>query len=103
MFSEKFSFTLLKENNLARLGTINTHRGKIETPTFMPVGTQATVKSVFIEDLVKTGTQIILSNTYHLMIRPGVQRIKRLGGLHEFMNCNLPILTDSGGFQFMSL
>tara|TARA_B100001123_G_scaffold445416_1_gene596952 strand:+ start:681 stop:1793 length:1113 start_codon:yes stop_codon:yes gene_type:complete len=103
MFSEKFSFTLLKENNLARLGTINTHRGKIETPTFMPVGTQATVKSVFIEDLVKTGTQIILSNTYHLMIRPGVQRIKRLGGLHEFMNCNLPILTDSGGFQIMSL
>jgi queuine tRNA-ribosyltransferase len=69
----------------------------------MPVGTQATVKSVFIEDLISAGTQIILSNTYHLMIRPGVERIKRIGGLHKFMNCKLPILTDSGGFQIMSL
>ena len=69
----------------------------------MPVGTQATVKSVFIDDLILTGTQIILSNTYHLMIRPGIERIKRAGGLHNFMNCKLPILTDSGGFQIMSL
>ena len=103
MFSEKFCFTLLKEDHLARLGKINTHRGQIDTPAFMPVGTQATVKSVFLDDLVMTGSQIILSNTYHLMIRPGVERIKRAGGLHKFMNCNLPILTDSGGFQIMSL
>ena len=103
MSSEKFSFKILKENNLARLGKISTHRGTIDTPTFMPVGTLATVKSVFIDDLMLTGAQIILSNTYHLMIRPGVERIKRMGGLHEFMNCKLPILTDSGGFQIMSL
>ena len=69
----------------------------------MPVGTQATVKATFIDDLIKAGSQIILSNTYHLMIRPGVERIKRVGGLHNFMNCSLPILTDSGGFQVMSL
>ena len=69
----------------------------------MPVGTQATVKACTIDDIKKTGSQIILGNTYHLMIRPGVERIKRVGGLHQFMNCNLPILTDSGGFQVMSL
>jgi len=103
MLSEKFSFTLLKEQQQTRLGKINTHRGIIDTPTFMPVGTQGTVKSVFIDDLISLGTQIILSNTYHLMIRPGIERIKRVGGLHEFMNCKLPILTDSGGFQIMSL
>ena len=103
MLSDKFSFKLLKETGSARLGKINTHRGNIDTPAFMPVGTQATVKSVFIEDLMATGSQIILSNTYHLMIRPGVDRIKRVGGLHNFMKCKLPILTDSGGFQIMSL
>ena len=103
MSSEKFSFNLLKEDHLARLGKINTYRGLIDTPAFMPVGTQGTVKSVFIDDLISLGTQIIVSNTYHLMIRPGIQRIKRVGGLHEFMNCRLPILTDSGGFQIMSL
>ena len=103
MTSEKFSFTLLKEDHLARLGKINTCRGLIDTPTFMPVGTQGTIKSVFTEDLMSSGTQIILSNTYHLMIRPGTERIKRVGGLHNFMNCRLPILTDSGGFQIMSL
>jgi queuine tRNA-ribosyltransferase len=69
----------------------------------MPVGTQATIKAAFIDDIISTGSQIILSNTYHLMIRPGVSRIKRVGGLHNFMNCKLPILTDSGGFQIMSL
>jgi queuine tRNA-ribosyltransferase len=103
MLKEKFSFNLLKVDGSARLGKINTHRGVIDTPAFMPVGTQGTVKSTFIEDVVSTGSQIILSNTYHLMIRPGVDRIKRVGGLHEFMNCNIPILTDSGGFQIMSL
>ena len=103
MSREKFSFNLLKEDVSARLGRINTPRGKIDTPTFMTVGTQATIKSAFIEDVILSGAQIILSNTYHLMIRPGVERIKRIGGLHQFMNCELPILTDSGGFQIMSL
>jgi queuine tRNA-ribosyltransferase len=103
MHKEKFSFNLLKEDGAARVGKINTHRGEIDTPVFMPVGTQATIKSAFIEDVISTGSQIILSNTYHLMIRPGTKRIKRVGGLHEFMNCKLPILTDSGGFQIMSL
>ena len=77
--------------------------GNIQTPLFMPVGTQATIKACTIDDIKKTGSEIILSNTYHLMIRPGVERIKRAGGLHTFMNCDLPILTDSGGFQVMSL
>tara|TARA_B110000438_G_C15770000_1_gene631424 strand:- start:117 stop:1229 length:1113 start_codon:yes stop_codon:yes gene_type:complete len=103
MLNRKFSFKVLKEDGLSRLGKINTHRGVIDTPAFMTVGTQGTIKSAFIEDVASTGAQIILSNTYHLMIRPGVKRIKRVGGLHEFMNCNLPILTDSGGFQIMSL
>jgi len=103
MSKNKISFSLLKKNGSARLGKIITSRGEIDTPTFMTVGTQGTIKSVFIEDAIKAGAQIILSNTYHLMIRPGVSRIKRVGGLHEFMNCNLPILTDSGGFQIMSL
>ena len=103
MSSEKFSFHLSNENHSARLGVISTYRGSIDTPTFMPVGTQGTVKSIFLDDLISCGTEIILSNTYHLMIRPGVDRIKRVGGLHKFMNCRLPILTDSGGFQIMSL
>ena len=103
MTKEKFSFKLLKESVSARVGKINTHRGIIDTPTFMTVGTQATIKSAFIEDVIFAGAQIILSNTYHLMLRPGVDRIKRIGGLHQFMNCELPILTDSGGFQIMSL
>ncbi len=103
MPKENFSFNLLNEDGHSRLGKIFTHRGIIDTPAFMPVGTQATVKSTFIEDVALTGAQIILSNTYHLMIRPGTERIKRVGGLHNFMNCNMPILTDSGGFQIMSL
>merc|ERR1711991_1239126 len=77
--------------------------GNILTPAFMPVGTQATVKACTINDILKTGSEIILSNTYHLMIRPGVERIIDAGGLHNFMNCKIPILTDSGGFQVMSL
>ena len=100
---KKFEFEILKKNKFARLGLIKTHRGNIDTPTFMPVGTQATVKACTINDIKKTGSQIILSNTYHLMIRPGMERISNAGGLHEFMNCDLPILTDSGGFQVMSL
>ncbi len=98
-----FTFNVLKTDNYARTGLIETHRGNIQTPAFMPVGTQATVKACKIDDIKKTGSEIILGNTYHLMIRPGVDRIKRVGGLHEFMNCDLPILTDSGGFQVMSL
>ena len=103
MVSKNFTFKVLDTDNYARLGIIKTHRGKISTPAFMPVGTQATVKACKIEDIKKTGSEIILSNTYHLMIRPGVERIQRVGGLHQFMNCDLPILTDSGGFQVMSL
>ena len=103
MALKDFAFKLLKKDNYARLGTIQTHRGNIKTPTFMPVGTQATVKACTIDDVKKTGSEIILANTYHLMIRPGVDRIKDSGGLHAFMNCDLPILTDSGGFQVMSL
>ena len=103
MALKDFAFKLLKKDKSARLGIIETHRGNISTPAFMPVGTQATVKACTIDDIKKTGSQIILSNTYHLMIRPGVERIISAGGLHQFMNCDLPILTDSGGFQVMSL
>ena len=103
MSLKKFSFKVISKERYARTGIINTHRGKIHTPAFMPVGTQATVKACTIDDIKKTGSEIILSNTYHLMIRPGVERIQTAGGLHNFMNCDLPILTDSGGFQVMSL
>ena len=103
MALKNFAFKILKTDNFARSGIIETHRGKINTPAFMPVGTQATVKACTIDDIKKTGSEIILSNTYHLMIRPGLERIQHAGGLHQFMNCDLPILTDSGGFQVMSL
>ena len=103
MALKNFAFNVLKRDKFARCGLIETHRGNIHTPAFMPVGTQATVKACTIDDIKKTGSEIILSNTYHLMIRPGVKRIQSAGGLHDFMNCNLPILTDSGGFQVMSL
>jgi queuine tRNA-ribosyltransferase len=103
MALKKFAFKVLKNDKYARTGVIETHRGNINTPAFMPVGTQATVKACTIDDIKKTGSEIILGNTYHLMIRPGVERIQNNGGLHEFMNCDLPILTDSGGFQVMSL
>ncbi|MEM6603276.1 MAG: tRNA guanosine(34) transglycosylase Tgt [Pseudomonadota bacterium] len=98
-----FHFKLHKKNNNARLGTVYTPRGNIETPAFMPVGTAATVKAIFPEDVRKTGADILLGNTYHLMLRPTAERIARLGGLHKFMNWDGPILTDSGGFQVMSL
>ena len=103
MAFKNFAFKVFTNDKFARCGLIETHRGNIHTPTFMPVGTQATVKACTIEDIKKTGSEIILSNTYHLMIRPGVERIQSVGGLHNFMNCDLPILTDSGGFQVMSL
>ena len=103
MSLKKFSFNVSKKCEFARTGLIETHRGNIQTPAFMPVGTQGTVKATFIDDIIKTGSEIILSNTYHLMLRPGVDRIISAGGLHKFMNCKLPILTDSGGFQVMSL
>ncbi len=103
MSLKKFSFDVLQEENNSRLGKIETHRGTINTPAFMPVGTQATIKGAFIDDIINTGSDIILCNTYHLMIRPGAERVELAGGLHDFMNCKLPILTDSGGFQVMSL
>jgi len=103
MTLKKFNFNVHCSENFARVGLINTHRGDINTPAFMPVGTQATIKGAFLKDIIEAGSEIILSNTYHLMIRPGVDRIKSVGGLHDFMNCKLPILTDSGGFQVMSL
>ena len=98
-----YKFNVKAIDKSARLGLIQTIRGNIDTPAFMPVGTQATVKATFIDDIINTGSQIILGNTYHLMLRPGLERIKSAGGLHKFMNCSLPILTDSGGFQVMSL
>ena len=103
MSKENFSFELISQNKKARLGKINTARGTIDTPAFMPVGTLATVKGIFVDDLINTGTQIILGNTYHLMIRPGVEIIEKFNGIHSFMNWKKPILTDSGGFQIMSL
>src|SRR3954471_3897503 len=86
-----------------RTGKITTAHGEIDTPAFMPVGTAATVKAMLPESVASTGAQIILGNTYHLMLRPGAERVAALGGLHRFMNWNAPILTDSGGYQVMSL
>ncbi|MBC7143877.1 MAG: tRNA guanosine(34) transglycosylase Tgt [Thioclava marina] len=99
----KFNFTLKATDGRARTGTISTPRGEIQTPAFMPVGTAATVKAMMPESVAATGADILLGNTYHLMLRPGAERIARLGGLHKFMNWDKPILTDSGGFQVMSL
>ena len=99
----KFSFDLLATDGKARRGVIHTTRGEIRTPAFMPVGTAATVKAMMPESVAATGADILLGNTYHLMLRPTAERIDRLGGLHKFMNWDKPILTDSGGFQVMSL
>jgi queuine tRNA-ribosyltransferase len=101
--SERFSFSLKAQDGAARLGEIATPRGIVRTPAFMPVGTGATVKAMFPEDVKASGADIILANTYHLMLRPGAERIARLGGLHKFMHWGGPILTDSGGYQVMSL
>jgi queuine tRNA-ribosyltransferase len=99
----QFSFELTAQDANARLGLISTSRGVIDTPAFMPVGTLGTVKGLFTDDLIETGSQIILGNTYHLMLRPGTEILDQFGGLHNFMNWQKPILTDSGGFQIMSL
>ena len=103
MNEQEFSFELISQDEEARLGKIYTSRGVVDTPAFMPVGTLGTVKGVFTEDLLSTGSQIILGNTYHLMIRPGTNTLDLFGGLHKYMNWPKPILTDSGGFQIMSL
>jgi queuine tRNA-ribosyltransferase len=99
----RFSFDLNATDGKARTGVIHTPRGDIRTPAFMPVGTAATVKAMMPESVAATGADILLGNTYHLMLRPTAERIDRLGGLHKFMNWDKPILTDSGGFQVMSL
>ncbi|WP_298932173.1 tRNA guanosine(34) transglycosylase Tgt [uncultured Ruegeria sp.] len=101
--TQRFSFELKATDGKARNGVIKTPRGDVRTPAFMPVGTAATVKAMMPESVRATGADILLGNTYHLMLRPTAERIDRLGGLHKFMNWDRPILTDSGGFQVMSL
>lgn len=101
--TSRFGFQLLAQDGAARRGEIHTPRGIIRTPAFMPVGTTATVKGVYPDQVKQAGADVILGNTYHLMLRPGAERVARLGGLHDFMRWDGPILTDSGGFQVMSL
>ncbi len=103
MSAPRFQFSIAATDGKARTGTIRMRRGEIRTPAFMPVGTAATVKAMKPETVRATGADILLGNTYHLMLRPGAERVARLGGLHRFMNWNRPILTDSGGYQVMSL
>jgi len=98
-----FPFEISAADGTARTGVLKTSRGDIRTPAFMPVGTAATVKALTVDQVAETGADIILGNTYHLMLRPGAERVARLGGLHRFMRREKPILTDSGGFQVMSL
>ena len=99
----EFGFSLLATDGAARRGRLTTAHGEIDTPAFMPVGTAATVKGMTSEAVARTGAQILLGNTYHLMLRPGAETVAKLGGLHRFMDWEKPILTDSGGFQVMSL
>ena len=101
--TDAFSFRLIATDGAARRGEIATPHGAEQTPAFMPVGTQATVKGLTPETVRDTGAEILLGNTYHLMLRPGAERIAALGGLHKFMGWPHPILTDSGGYQVMSL
>jgi queuine tRNA-ribosyltransferase len=101
--TKSISFAVKARDGAARTGAITTPRGIVRTPAFMPVGTGATVKAMFPEDVAASGADIILANTYHLMLRPGAERIAKLGGLHKFMHWPGPILTDSGGYQVMSL
>ena len=103
MSIKEFSFELITQDGKARLGKISTPKGEIDTPAFMPVGTQGTVKGIFTNDILQTNTQIILGNTYHLLLRPGIEILNKFNGLHNFMNWQKPILTDSGGYQIMSL
>lgn len=100
---DRIAFHIAARDGAARTGALRTPRGEIRTPAFMPVGTAATVKAMLPESVRATGADILLGNTYHLMLRPGAERVARLGGLHRFMNWDRPILTDSGGFQVMSL
>jgi queuine tRNA-ribosyltransferase len=99
----RFTYEIAAQDGVARTGTISMERGEIRTPAFMPVGTAATVKAMRPEEVRASGADIILGNTYHLMLRPGAERVARLGGLHRFMGWERPILTDSGGYQVMSL
>ena len=101
--TDAYHFEIAGVDGDARTGAISTPRGTIRTPAFMPVGTAATVKAMHPERVRDLGADVVLANTYHLMLRPGAERIAALGGLHEFMNWPWPILTDSGGFQVMSL
>src|SRR5664279_2410716 len=103
LVTKAFHFEVTGCDGDARTGQIATHRGVIRTPAFMPVGTAATVKAMHPERVKALSADVVLANTYHLMLRPGAERIAALGGLHEFMNWPWPILTDSGGFQVMSL
>lgn len=103
MTTPEFDLEIVATDEAARLGRLTTSHGIIDTPAFMPVGTAATVKGMFPETVASTGAQIILANTYHLMLRPGAERIAKLGGVRKFMNWPGPLLTDSGGFQVMSL
>jgi queuine tRNA-ribosyltransferase len=100
---QEFGFSLHTKQGAARLGTVHTGRGDIRTPAFMPVGTVGTVKGLYLDQVKETGADIILGNTYHLMLRPGAEQVAKLGGLHKFIGWDGPILTDSGGFQIMSL
>ena len=101
--ADAFSFRAIATDGAARLGEITTPHGLVRTPALLPVGTQATIKGVLPDEVRRTGADIVLANTYHLMLRPGAERIAALGGLQKFMNWPGPILTDSGGFQVMSL
>jgi queuine tRNA-ribosyltransferase len=101
--TREFGFTLHKTDGFARRGTVHTGRGDIRTPAFMPVGTVGTVKGLYLNQVKETGADVILGNTYHLMLRPGAEQVAALGGLHKFIGWEGPILTDSGGFQIMSL
>ena len=103
MTAENFTFTVSRTDGTARTGDIRMPRGVIRTPAFMPVGTAGTVKAMYPDQVKALGADVVLGNTYHLMLRPGAERMARLGGLHKFMNWPYPILTDSGGFQVMSL
>ena len=98
-----FTFIVSATDGAARSGIISTSRGEIRTPAFMTVGTAGTVKAMLPESVRETGADIVLANTYHLMLRPGAERVAKLGGLHKMMNWARPIITDSGGFQVMSL
>lgn len=103
MSTKDFQFEIFSRDGLARRGEISMPRGRVQTPAFMPVGTAGTVKAMYMDQVHDLGADIILGNTYHLMLRPGAERVARLGGLHEFARWPYPILTDSGGFQVMSL